>query len=109
MHRRIDKSGAHEVDPDSVRRQLAGSTCSQANLTMLRGDVRRAGGETEKRVYRADIDDRSALFASEQGSGLILHAEKVAFQVDAEDSVPFFLGKVHDSREVPLNAALLTA
>src|ERR1700693_3494670 len=50
MHRRIDESRTHEVDPDSLRRQLRENARSQPDLSVLRGHVRRAGGEAEKGV-----------------------------------------------------------
>src|ERR1039457_3955356 len=61
MHRRIDESRTNEVDPDSLRRQLRGNARSQPDLSVLRGHVRRAGGEAEKGVDGTDVDDRAAM------------------------------------------------
>ena len=77
------------------------NTRRQSNLTMFRGDIRRASGEAEKGVYGADIDDRAAMSACQHGTSLVLHAEKGAFQIDVEHPVPFFLGQVRDSSEQP--------
>src|ERR1019366_10801323 len=92
MHRRIDESWTHQVDPDSLRRQFRGNARSQTDLPVFRGGVRRAGGEAEKRVYRADVDDRTAMSAREHGSGFVLQTQKGPLQVCIENSIPFLLG-----------------
>lgn len=61
MHRSIDESWTHEVDPDSLWRQLRGNARCQTDLPAFRGDLRRAGGEAEEGVDRTDVDDRATM------------------------------------------------
>ena len=92
MHRRIDESRTHEVDPDSLRRQLRGNARSQPDLSVLRGHLRRASGEAKKGVDGTDIDDRAAMSAHEHGSRLVLQTQKGPLQVRVKNSIPFLLG-----------------
>jgi hypothetical protein len=50
-----------------------------------------------KGIDRSDIEDCTTATAGEHGSGLILHAQIVAFQVDVENLVPFLFGEIGDA------------
>ena len=59
---------------------------------MFRSDVRRAGGETEERVYGTTVYDRTAMSARKDRPCLVLQTQKGALQVRVENSLPFLLG-----------------
>jgi len=61
-------------------------------LSVFRSDVRRAGGETEERVYGTTVYDRTAMSARKDRPCLVLQTQKGALQVRVENSLPFLLG-----------------
>ena len=106
-HRRINDAWADEVDPDPLGRQLRGCACRQADQTVFRRDIGRAGSETQKRVNGPNVDNRPVMSARKHGSSLILQTQKSALQIDIEDSVPFLLGQLHDACELPFDARVI--
>jgi hypothetical protein len=46
MHRSVDDSGTHNIDPDSLWRQLGRDAGRQSDHPVLRGDVWRKSGTT---------------------------------------------------------------
>src|ERR1700693_600137 len=107
MHRCINQTWADEVDPDPLRRQFCGRAGCQPELSVLRGDVGSAACYAEKRVHCPDVDNGSATSASKNRWGLILQAEKVAFEVRIEDAIPILLGEIRDSSKSSLDSGIV--
>src|SRR5450755_1297517 len=88
MHRCVDKSWAHQIDPDTLRREFRRNTAGQADQSMFGSNICGTGGKAKKGIYGSDIDDRTTVAAGEHGSRFILHAQIGAFQVDVENLIP---------------------